>query len=228
MMIDRCSNKVWLHLKIDYNPWTNKEITPSRCYGARHSTVEHGHPSDGVFLLLHLWVLPSRWSIPFRRSPSSLSSSWMASCCEWLSPYEWQRLQGFRVENPSGARKGGPNRRREWARPAGLGWPARLGCPFAHVGPQVIMHFSASTCTILMMSPCVQDGGSPCMKFDLLRFNPRGCSFVALQSLLPLKVISSSSWTRIRLLKCSFEFVVNPSFMSMFSYINTILPNACT
>jgi hypothetical protein len=43
---------------------------------------------------------------------------------------EWWHLQGFRVEDPSGARKGGPNRRREWARPAGLGRPAQ-----AHLGP---------------------------------------------------------------------------------------------
>jgi hypothetical protein len=53
--------------------------------GARHSTVDHGHPSDGVFLLLHLWVLPPRWSIPLSRSPFSLSSLWMASWCECLS-----------------------------------------------------------------------------------------------------------------------------------------------
>jgi hypothetical protein len=66
------------------------------------------------------------------------------------------------------------------------------------------------------------------MKFGLLRFNPRGCSFVALRSLPPLEVISLSSLTRTRLRKCSFEHVVNLSFMSMFSYINTILPNART
>jgi hypothetical protein len=41
--------------------------------GARHSTVDHGYPSVGVFLLLHLWVLPSRWLISLWRSPSSLS-----------------------------------------------------------------------------------------------------------------------------------------------------------
>jgi hypothetical protein len=76
--------------------------------------------------------------------------------------------------------------------------------------------------------PRVQDGGSPRMKFGLLRFNPRGCSYVALRSLPSLEVILSSSWTRTRLRKCSFELVVNPSFMSMFSYINTTLPNACT
>jgi hypothetical protein len=43
---------------------------------------------------------------------------------------EWRRLQGLRVEDPSGARKGGPNRPPEWARPTGLGRPAQ-----AHPGP---------------------------------------------------------------------------------------------
>jgi hypothetical protein len=38
---------------------------------------------------------------------------------------EWRCLQGLRVEDPSGTRKGGPNRRRDWARPAGLGQPAQ-------------------------------------------------------------------------------------------------------
>jgi hypothetical protein len=31
--------------------------------GARHSTVDHSYLFDGVFLLLHLCVLPSRWLI---------------------------------------------------------------------------------------------------------------------------------------------------------------------
>jgi hypothetical protein len=75
---------------------------------------------------------------------------------------EWRHLQDFRVENPSGARKGGPNRPPEWARPAGLGRPAwadrprptsaRFGRPFAPVGPHAFMHFAPSTCTILTMS----------------------------------------------------------------------------
>jgi hypothetical protein len=98
--------------------------------GARHGTVDHGDASNGVFLLLLLWVLPSRWSILLQRSPSSLSSLWMASWCEWLSPCEWRRLQNFRVEDPSGARKVGPNRPPEWARPAGLGRPTQ-----AHPSP---------------------------------------------------------------------------------------------
>jgi hypothetical protein len=62
------------------------------------------------------------------RSPSRdlppLSSLWMTSWCEW------RRLQGFRVDDPSGARKGGTNRRRKWVGPAGLGRPAQ-----AHFGP---------------------------------------------------------------------------------------------
>jgi hypothetical protein len=97
--------------------------------GARQGTVDHGHPSDSVFLLIHLWVLPSRWLILIRRSPSSLSSFWMASRANGSLLREWRRLQGLRVEDPSGARKGGPNRPRDWARPAGMGWPTQ-----AHLG----------------------------------------------------------------------------------------------
>jgi hypothetical protein len=66
------------------------------------------------------------------------------------------------------------------------------------------------------------------MKSGLLRFNPRGCSFVKLQSLPPLGVISSSSQTRTGLLNYSFELVVTPSFMSMFSCTDITLPNAHT
>jgi hypothetical protein len=97
--------------------------------------------------------------------------------------------------------------------------------------PWVLMHLCSLPLPLAWFwrcHPLVQDGGSPCMNFGLLRFNPQGCSYVALRSLPPLEVISSSSWTRTRLRKCSFEFVVNPSFMSTFSYINTTLPNACT
>jgi hypothetical protein len=78
----------WTWRKDDYisrslQPMDERRLTHQ---GARHSTVDHGYPSDGVFLLIHLWVLPSRWLISLRRSPSSLSSLWMASWCEWLSP----------------------------------------------------------------------------------------------------------------------------------------------
>jgi hypothetical protein len=52
--------------------------------------------------------------------PLSLACGWPPSANG--SPFsEWRCLQGFRVEDPSGARKRGPNRRRKWAGPAGLG-----------------------------------------------------------------------------------------------------------
>jgi hypothetical protein len=122
-----------------------------------------------------------------------------------------------------------------WSGPGRPSWddrprhiPARFGRPFAPVGPHVIMYFAPPFASFWRCHPRAQDGGSPCMKFSLLRFNPRGCSFVTLWSSPPLEMISSSSWTRTRLCNCSFELVVNPSFISTFSYINTTLPNACT
>jgi hypothetical protein len=88
--------------------------------------------------------------------PLSLACGWPPGANGSL-PSEWRRLQGFRVEDPSGARKGGPNRRRKWAGPAGLGRPSQahfgpVRSPFRSVGPQVIMHFAPSTCMILTMS----------------------------------------------------------------------------
>jgi hypothetical protein len=114
-------------------------------------------------------------------------------------------------------------------RPTGpdLSWPDSVA--------PLLLWVLMSLCTLLppfapfwWCHPRVQDGGSSCMKFGLLRFNPRRCSFVTLRSLPPLGVISSSSQTRTRLLNCSFELVVTLSFMSMFSYKNITLPNAHT
>jgi hypothetical protein len=124
MMIDRCSNQGSDYISRSITTHGQMRSLPHQ--GARHSTVDHGDASDGVFLLLHLWVLLSRWSILLRRSASSLSLA-----CGWPPGtngsllYEWRRLQDFRVEDPSGARKGGPNRPPEWARSAGLGRPLR-------------------------------------------------------------------------------------------------------
>jgi hypothetical protein len=166
--------------------------------GARHGTVDHGDASDGVFLLLHLWVLPSSWVILLRRSPPSLSLA-----CGSLSvrmalslslSCEWRRLQELRVENPSGARKGGPNRPWKSVRPTGPG-PSRPGSVAPSL-PWVLMYLCTFPPPLALFGRChprVQDGGSPCMKSSLLRFNPRGCSFVTLRSLPPLEVILSSS-----------------------------------
>jgi hypothetical protein len=93
--------------------------------GARHGTVDHGDASDGVFLLIHLRVLPSSWAILLRDLPPlSLACEWSLGANGSLS-CKWRRLHQLRVENPLGARKGGPNWPLKWARPAVLGWPAQ-------------------------------------------------------------------------------------------------------
>jgi hypothetical protein len=58
--------------------------------------------------------------------PLSLACGWPPGANGSL-PCEWRRLQGFRVEDASGARKGGPNRPPEWAGPAGRTAQAHLG-----------------------------------------------------------------------------------------------------
>jgi hypothetical protein len=142
--------------------------------------------------------------------------SLLSLACGWPlgtnhSPFcEWRRLQDFRVEDPSSARKGGAEPMSKVGQAGRLGptgpGPSRLGS----VGPSCpwVLRW---LCTLpppfawfWWFHPCFQDRGSPCMKFGLLRFNPRGCSFVELWSSPPLEVISSSSWTRTRLRKCSF------------------------
>jgi hypothetical protein len=127
---------------------------------------------------------------------------------------------------------GGIDPRSGLGRPA---WADRPGpirpCSVTPSLPWVLMHLCTLPPPLVPFCRChprVQGGGSSCMKFDLLRFNLQGCSFVTLRSLPPLEIISSSSCTRTRLRNCSFELVVNPSFMFMFSYINTTLPNPCT
>jgi hypothetical protein len=122
-MIERYSNKVAITSQDRLQPWTNEKITHQ---GARHGTIEHGDASDGVFLLLHLWVLPSSWVILLRRSPSPLSLAYGWPLGANGSLYcEWRCLHELRVEGPSGARKGGrTNPRSGPGRPA---WAGRLG-----------------------------------------------------------------------------------------------------
>jgi hypothetical protein len=127
----------------------------------------------------------STWGCFLRggRSPSrDLPPLSLSLACGWPprangSPsVEWRRLQGFRVEDPSGARKGGPNRPPGWA-PTGPG-PSRLGS----VAPSLLWVLRW-LCTLppplawfWRCHPRIQNGGSLRMKFGLLRFNPRGCS----------------------------------------------------
>jgi hypothetical protein len=89
--------------------------------------------------------------------PLSLACGWPLGA-NGSPSCEWRRLQGLRVEDPSGARKGGGRTDPR----TGPGWPAsadrprpipaRLGRHFALVGPHVIMHFAPSICIILTMS----------------------------------------------------------------------------
>jgi hypothetical protein len=61
--------------------------------------------------------------------PLSLACGWPLGANGSLY-CEWRCLHRLRVEDPSSARKGGPNRCWDWARPAGLGRPSQ-----AHPGP---------------------------------------------------------------------------------------------
>jgi hypothetical protein len=120
--------------------------------GARHSTVDHGDASDGVFLLLHLWVLPSSRAILL----FSLAYVWplgrMALCLANGGASSNLGLKDLRVQEKGGRTdpRSGPGRP-AWAdrrRPI----PARLGRPFAPMGPHAFMHFAPFTYTILTMS----------------------------------------------------------------------------
>jgi hypothetical protein len=87
--------------------------------------------------------------------PLSLACGWPLGGNDSLS-CEWRRFHELRVEDLSGARKGGPNRCWKWARPAGLGrsaqaHPGPIRSPIQSRGSSCIMHFAPSTCTMLTM-----------------------------------------------------------------------------
>jgi hypothetical protein len=138
------------------------------------------------------------------RSFSQTISLLFSLACGWplrqttLCFCEWWCLQQLRVEGSSGARKGGRTDPRSG--PGRLAWDDRprpiRPCSVAPSLPWVLMCLCTLPPPLAPFSWChprVQDGCSPCMKSSLLRFNPRGCSFVTLPSLPPLGVISSSS-----------------------------------
>jgi hypothetical protein len=125
----------------------------------------------------------------------------------------------------------GPNRRRELVRPAGLGRPAQAHpgparSPLRSRGSSGDYEFAPSTCMILTMS-----SSRPRWRFSVhkVRSFTLQSPGVFLRSTSVLATIGSDFIKLMnRLRKYSFELVVNPSFMSMFSYINTTLPNAYT
>jgi hypothetical protein len=109
--------------------------------GARHSTVDHGDASDGVFLLLRGCLGRASTSSStcgcflqversFSRMISLLFSLLMASRANGsLSLCEWQCLHVFRVDSSS-PQETGAEPPRGWAGPTGLGRPTQ-----AHFGP---------------------------------------------------------------------------------------------
>jgi hypothetical protein len=88
--------------------------------GAGHSTVDHGFPSDGVFLLLHVRVLPSRWTISFQSFPPlSLACGWpLVRMALSLSNGGASRVLGLKILRVQG--KGGRT-------DTGVGWAGRPG-----------------------------------------------------------------------------------------------------
>jgi hypothetical protein len=166
--------------------------------GAGHSTVDHGFPSDSVFLLLHERVLPSRWLISLRRSSSSHSSLWMASGANDSPPVDGgaSKVLGLKILRVQG--KGGRTSHRSGlGRPAWADWPgptsARFSRPFAPVGPHVIMYFAPSTCMILTMSSSRPRWRFSSHEVRSFTLQSPGVFLVALRSSPPLEVISSSS-----------------------------------
>jgi hypothetical protein len=235
-MIDRCSNKVAITSQDRLQPMDKWEDCPIKVLDI------------APLIMVTLLTVPSFFSTCgcFLRDGRSSSGDLppLSLACEWPpgangSPpanggasrtlgLKILQVQGKGIRTDPRSRPGQPAWA-DWPKPAGPG-PSRPGS----VAPSLLWVLKW-LCTLPLpfawfwrCHPRIQYGGSPCMKFGLLLFNPHECSFIALRSSSPLEVISSSSWTRTRLRKCSFELVVNPSFMSIFSYINTTLPNACT
>jgi hypothetical protein len=196
-MIDRYPNKVAITSQDQLQPMDKWEDYPIKVLDMS-SLIMVTLPTVSSFFSTCGCFLRVERSFSEDLPPLSLACGWPLSVNGTLS-CEWRCLHELRVEGPSGARKGGLNRPTEWARPAGLGRPVQ-----AHPGPvRSPLHSRGSSCIyalcplhlhyFLWCHPRVQDGGSPCMKFGLLHFNPRGCSFVTLWSLPPLEVISKSS-----------------------------------
>jgi hypothetical protein len=128
MMIDRCSNKVAITSQDRLQPMDKWEDYPIKVLDIA-PLIMVTLPMVSSFFSTCECFLGDGWSSSGDLPPLSLACGWLLGANGSL-PCEWQHLWDFRVEDPLGARKGGPNRHPEWARPAGLGRPAQ-----AHPGP---------------------------------------------------------------------------------------------
>jgi hypothetical protein len=154
MMIDGCSNNVEITSQDRLQPMDKWKDYPIRVLDralimVTLQTVSSFFSTCGCFLRVG-------WSSSEDLPPLSLACGWPLGANVSLFR-EWWRLQGFRVEDPSGAGKGGRTDPRSGpGRPAWAGRPrpipVRFSRPFAPVGPHVIMHFSPSICITLTMS----------------------------------------------------------------------------
>jgi hypothetical protein len=128
MMIDRCSNKVAITSQDRLQPMDKWEDYPIKVLDIA-SLIMVTLPTVSSFFSTCGCFLRDGRSSSGDLPPLSLACGWPPGANG--SPFrEWQRLPDFRVEDPSGARKGEPNWLLEWARQAGLGRPAQ-----AHFGP---------------------------------------------------------------------------------------------
>jgi hypothetical protein len=136
------------------------------------------------------------WSPSRDLPPLSLACGWPPRANGSLSADGGaSRVLGLKILQVQG--KGGrTDARSGLGRPAWVDQPrpisARFGRPFAPVGPQVIMHFSPSTCMILTMSSSRPRWRFSVHEVQSFTLQSWGCSYVALRSLPPLEVISSS------------------------------------
>jgi hypothetical protein len=127
-MIDRCSNKVVITSQDRLQPMDKREDYPIKVPDMAPLTMVM-LPTVSSFFSTCGCFLRVGWSSTGDLPPLSLACGWPLDANGSMYR-EWRCLHGLRVEDPSGARKGGPNRPSQWARPAGFGRPAQ-----AHPGP---------------------------------------------------------------------------------------------
>jgi hypothetical protein len=159
MMMDRCSYKVAITSQDRSQPMDKWEDYPSKVLDIAPlimvtlPTVSSFFSTCGCFLR------------DGRSSSGDLPPLFLA--CGWPPGgngsllCEWRHFQGFWVKDPSGARKGGPNRPSEWVRPAGLGRPAKahpdpVQSPLRSLGPQWLCTLSLPFAWFRLCHPRVQ------------------------------------------------------------------------